>query len=165
MVVWLMLVDQWCCLFCYNYHGKDIVIHKNDYISSSASEPSFSVWMHPSPLMNITHYPLSPNWSNETSLPPTLLCTFIWDTIHNSIEHVDSEEPGWLALPTDLATAILIPNHVNHTIKWTINRISIPIRQGDLFWILFWLWWTRTPINASDSWQAAHCPPLYWKLR
>jgi hypothetical protein len=87
--------------------------------------------------MDIINFALSPNRSNAASLLPTLPCTFTWDTIHNSIEHVDSEEPDWLPLPTDLAVATLIPDHVNRTIKWTIDRISIPIGQGGLFWFYF----------------------------
>ena len=56
---------------------------------------------------------------------------------HNSIEHVDSEESGWPPLPTNPTVAALILNHEHHSIKWTINQITIPIGEGDLFWFYF----------------------------
>jgi len=56
---------------------------------------------------------------------------------HNSIEHVDSEEPNWPPLPTNSAVATLIPNHECHSIKWTINQIPTPIGEEDLFWFYF----------------------------
>jgi len=56
---------------------------------------------------------------------------------HNSMEHVDSEEPDWPPLPTNPAVATLIPNHEHCSVKWTINQISILIGEGDLFWFYF----------------------------
>jgi hypothetical protein len=88
------------------------------------------------PIISEDHSTL-PNQLNGASLLPTLPCTFTWDTTYNSIEPVDSEEPDWLPLPTDLAVAALIPSHLNHSIKWAINRISIPLGPGDLFWFYF----------------------------
>jgi len=56
---------------------------------------------------------------------------------HNSMEHVDSEEPDWPPLSTNPAVAALILNHEHHSIKWTINQITILIEEGDLFWFYF----------------------------
>jgi hypothetical protein len=64
----------------------------------------------------------------------TLPCTFVWDTIDNSIVHEDTEDPDRPRLPADLAVAALIPRHLHHSVKWTISDISIPLGQGDLFW-------------------------------
>jgi len=55
----------------------------------------------------------------------------------NSMEHMDSEEPDWPPLPTNPAVAVLILNHERCSVKWTINQISIPIGEGDLFWFYF----------------------------
>ena len=56
---------------------------------------------------------------------------------HNSMEHVDSEEPDWPPLPTNPAVAALIPNHECRSVKWTINQIFILIGEEDLFWFYF----------------------------
>jgi len=48
---------------------------------------------------------------------------------HNSIEHVDSEEPNWPPLPTNPAVATLIPNYERHSIKWTINQIPTQLEK------------------------------------
>jgi len=76
------------------------------------SQPSSSVPTHPYPLMDATH------------------------STHNSMEHVDSEESDWPPLPTNPTVAAWILNH-EHSIKWTINQITIPIGEGDLFWFYF----------------------------